>query len=110
MFQRKKKIDIPFIALIQTFGVIIYCTLIAGLFRIIAEISPEEPAGFLGSILILSLLVFSAAITGSLVFGYPAYLALTKRIKEALSVLAHTFLFGLVVIVVVLFVVVVLGV
>jgi len=42
----------------------------------------------------LTLLVFSAAITGTLVFGYPVYLVLVKnKIKEALTILAFTLLF-----------------
>lgn len=56
------------------------------------------PPRFLGSLLILVLLVFSAAVTGSIVFGYPAYLALNKRIKEALSILAFTLLYCLIII------------
>lgn len=44
----------------------------------------------------LTLLVFSAAVSGSIVFGYPAYLTLVKnKIKEALTILAFTLLYTL---------------
>ena len=41
----------------------------------------------------LTLLVFSAAVTGSLVFGYPVYLILNKQTKEGVSIFAYTLLF-----------------
>ena len=43
----------------------------------------------------LVLLVFSAAVTGSLVFGYPAYLAMQKKLKAAITLLGFTFLYFL---------------
>ena len=109
MFQRKKKIDIPFTAFLQIVGVVFYCFLIGSFFNLMAKMSLEPP-GFLGIILMLFLLVFSAAITGSLIFGYSAFLALNNRIKEALSLLAHTFLFGFISLIIILFVVLALGV
>lgn len=42
--------------------------------------------------LMLMLLVFSAAISGVLVFGLPIYLFLQKRIKDAIRVMFTTFL------------------
>lgn len=42
----------------------------------------------LAMILVLILLVLSAAISGILVFGYPSYLTLQKSYKEALLTLA----------------------
>ena len=61
-----------------------------------SEISARP--GLLGIVLMLLLLVFSAAVTGSMVFGYPAFLALNKNIREALRVLAYTLLYSLVII------------
>jgi hypothetical protein len=47
----------------------------------------------------LNLLVFSAAVTGSMVFGFPVYLALVKnKIKEALTILTFTALYALAII------------
>lgn len=39
---------------------------------------------FIAGFLVLILLVFSVAVSGILVFGYPAYLAFQKRFAEAL--------------------------
>ncbi len=73
-------------------GTVIYCGLIALFFNFMNK-SAGRP-GFFGFFLILLLLVFSAAITGTLVFGFPAYLAVVKnKIKEAITTLAFTLLY-----------------
>ena len=85
------------LGLLQAVGVIIYCAIIASFFFFMAK-SQANP-GFFGFFLMLLLLVFSAAITGSLVFGYPVYLAVVKnKIKEALEILAFTLLYALTII------------
>lgn len=85
------------IGLLQALGVTTYCAFIATFFYIMAQ-SRHEP-GFFGFFAMLMMLVFSAAMTGSLVFGYPTYLALVKnRVKDAITILAFTLLFSLVII------------
>jgi len=86
------KTNLSLIGLLQALGIVVYCGLIAGLLLLLGK-TDVTPAGFLGATLMLILLVFSAAITGSIVFSYPAYLALNKKIKEALSLLAYTLLY-----------------
>ena len=56
--------------------------------------------GYLGVFLMLVLLVFSAAVSGSLVFGLPAYLAFNKKIKEAITLLGYTLFFSFLIILV----------
>lgn len=85
------------IGLLQALGVAAYCGLIGLFFRYIKIVSPQIPE-LGGTVVLLLLLVFSAAITGFLVFGYPALLALEKEIKKALFILVHTFLFSLIII------------
>lgn len=81
------------IGLCQALGVTIYCALMAVLFSFLTQ-SRSRP-GFFGFFAMLMMLVFSAAVTGSLVFGYPAYLTLVKnKIKDALTILAFTLLFS----------------
>ncbi|MFH1522704.1 MAG: hypothetical protein ABIE43_02685 [Patescibacteria group bacterium] len=99
-----KKFSPNIIGLLQSIGVAIYCSLISGLFWLMHKVTPEPPA-FLGAIAILSSLVFSATVTGLLVFGYPAYLALNNKIKEALLVLAYTLLYSLLIIILFFFLV-----
>lgn len=89
-----KKINPSIIGLLQAFGVAIYCVLVVAIINYFGKIF-FAPPGFWSSVFILILLVFSAAVSGSIVFGYPAYLALNKRIKRALSVLAFTALYSL---------------
>ena len=82
------------IGFLQAIGISTYCALIALFFYTLSK--KPDPPGFFGFFLMLTLLVFSASITGSLMFGYPIYLALVKnKIKEALTILAYSLLFTL---------------
>ena len=85
------------IGLCQALLVALYYGLVATFFNYITHALPQP--GFYGFFLMLILLVFSAAVTGSLVFGYPAYLALAHRkVKEAAEILAYTLIFSLLII------------
>ena len=87
-----------FIGLLQSLGISAYCAAVALFFYFMAQ-NQKQP-GFFGFFLMLTLLVASAAVTGSLMFGYPAYLALAKnKIKEALTILAYSLAFTLLLIV-----------
>jgi uncharacterized membrane protein YbhN (UPF0104 family) len=103
-----KKLNPSLIGLLQALGVILYCALISGVLQIMGK-TFVQPAIFFSSVVILTLLVFSAAVTGSIVFGYPAYLVLNKKIKEALSVLAFTLLYCLGIVILILILIVALG-
>lgn len=85
------------VGLLQALGITIYCALIAIFFNFMTKTTAKP--GIFGFFLILNLLVFSAAVTGSIVFGFPAYLAVVKnKIKEALTILAFTALYALAII------------
>jgi len=81
------------IGFLQALGVAAYCALVVGFFTLMEKIFSQP--GFLGLFLMLVIFVFSAAVTGSLVFGYAAYLALDKKIKEALQLVSYTLLYSL---------------
>ena len=49
----------------------------------LGKIMPQQP-DILAGMMMLLLFVFSAGVSGVLVFGYPAYLAFQKRFNEAL--------------------------
>lgn len=105
-----KKLDSYLIGLLQASAVIIYCLFIAGLLNLFGNVF-TAPAGLLGSVFIyLVLLVFSAAVTGSIVFGYPAYLFLkTKQAKKSLLILSYTLLYCLAFIIIVVVATVMMG-
>ncbi|MCX6796324.1 MAG: hypothetical protein NTW06_02380, partial [Candidatus Falkowbacteria bacterium] len=63
-----KKLNPSLIGLLQAVGVIAYCILIAALLNFLGKTSIQPP-GILGFAAMLVVLVFSAAITGSIVFG-----------------------------------------
>ncbi len=83
-----------FIGLAQALGVIIYCLFVSGVFQLMKK-SNIQPPEFLIATFMMTFLVFSAATTGSLVFGYPVYLMMNKEIKKALWVLFSTLAFCL---------------
>ena len=90
-----KKCNPAIIGLIQAIGVVMYCVFIALIIGFLSRNFPQPPSIW-GPAIMLTLLVFSAAVTGSIVFGYPAYLFLKeKKIKIALQILAYTLIYCL---------------
>jgi hypothetical protein len=87
----KKKYPHWQIALLQAVGVLVYIFLLA---LVMSSLGDQfEPPGLVGIILVLTLLVLSAALTGSLVFGYSVYLAMQKKTKAAVQILGLTLLY-----------------
>lgn len=70
---------------------IIYVLLVAFLFSNLEKLLPTPPAMF-GFFFILLLFVFSAALSGLFVLGYPVYLVMQKKIKEAIMTFTATLL------------------
>lgn len=95
-----KKLNPSLIGFLQALGVVVYVILITGILQLLGN-TFIQPAAFFTSVAILSLLVFSVAVVGSIVFAYPAYLALNKKIKEGLSVLGFTLLYCLAMIIII---------
>lgn len=93
------KPNLSLIGFLQALGLILYCSLIAGLFWMF-DTYFNMPPRFVSTLIMLLLFVFSAAVTGTITFGYPAYLALNRQIKEALVVLSYTLLYCLSIIIV----------
>lgn len=79
----RQKYPLPLIAFGQALGVVGYTFLIGRFLQWAPEILPMP--GFAGIAMILSLLVFSVAVSGSLVFGYPLYLLIKGEVKTALA-------------------------
>lgn len=70
---------------------ITYVFLVANFMNRLDQIMSQTQE-IIGIIFMLLLFVFSAAVSGFLVLGYPAYLALEKRFKESFMTLAVTIL------------------
>lgn len=87
-----RKIKLANIGLLQALSVVIYCYFIAGFFQVMAAANVQPPQ-FLVAGFMLTLLVFSVAIIGSLIFGYPVILALNKKVKQALKLVSYTLLY-----------------
>ncbi len=85
-------------ALINACATALYVTAVASfLFYAPKFFEPNKNETVLVPILMLSLLVFSAAITGSLIFGKPAIWYFDGKKKEALLLLAYTIgVFGII--------------
>lgn len=78
-----------FIGFLQALAVALYCGLVGTFMWNLPKFESEDTA--LMPIFMLMLLVFSAGLTGSFVFAYPAYLAMNKKVKKALPILGFTF-------------------
>ena len=68
--------------------VVEYCILVALLILNMDTFFSSSDNSILAIVLMLILLVISAAITGVLVFGYPAYLFINKKFVEAIYSIA----------------------
>jgi len=89
-----------FIGFLESLGIVLYCVFISGFFMIMEKYLSTPPQ-FMGMAVMLVILVLSAAITGSMVFGYPVYLILKEnKVKEGLQVLGYfaLFLLGIIII------------
>ncbi len=99
-----KKLTLYQTGLLQALGIAIYAALISGFFVLLEKII-QEPPQFLAMLLMLCLLVFSAAVTGLLFFGYAVSLALKNKIIDALHLLGYTFVFSLLIILLIVIVI-----
>lgn len=77
------KMSQPFSAFLQTLGVVVYVSLLT-LLMVAMDGYASGPDNYSTMISVLLLLVFSAAVTGGLVFGYPALLVIKGKVKEGL--------------------------
>jgi len=99
-----RKPSLATIGLMQAVGGIAYCLLVAGLLSFMENIA-NRPPQIIAITFMLFLLVFSAAVSGSIVFAYPAYLITArKETKNAIMVLGYTLLFSALLIVALLLV------
>ena len=87
------KLSPTLVGFLQSLGVAIYCSLVALFFWSMGN-NLDEPPQILGMAMMLFLLVFSASVCGTLVFGYPVYLMMGQNIKRALQILAYTMVFS----------------
>jgi len=96
----KGEVNPALVGLAQSLAVTIYCAAVGGFIFFVGE-NDFQP-GFIGVFLMLVLLVFSAAITGLLVFGLPAYLALKNKMVEAIAILGYSLLFFFIIILIII--------
>ena len=76
-------------AFIDAFGTVIYIILIVSFMYSLQSIAPKEDI-ILVPIAMLLLFVFSAALTGVLVFGKPILWYIDGKKKEAISLMGYT--------------------
>jgi hypothetical protein len=84
--------SLPFIGFLQALGVVLYTMLVSVFMSWLGRRADTLPDQF-GAPVFLTLLVFSAAVTGLSVFGYPVYLAFQSRAGDALRIIAFTLFF-----------------
>ncbi len=93
MLTRKQKIDESEVLKFGFLGGIAqatYILLVAMFIQVMAVAGPVIEGRIGGMIMFLIVFVFSVAVSGILVFGYPAYLAIQKRYVESLMTAVTT--------------------
>lgn len=82
----------PLAGLLQAVGIVAYVMFVSWFFSAMENYSPPVAVDspFLFFIFFLTLFVFSAAVTGLLFFGFPAYLLLHAQLKKAFLVMGYT--------------------
>jgi len=83
------------IGLVQALGIVAYCSLVALFFQFANQGQPD-PKGIWAPVLMLTLLVFSVAVSGGIVFGYSAYLAMQNQLKDSIVLFIYTILYCLI--------------
>ncbi|MDD2806989.1 MAG: hypothetical protein PHW95_00510 [Patescibacteria group bacterium] len=68
-----------------------YCFIVVLVMESLNQAMPQGPSGSYGFLIFLLIFVFSAGVSGILVFGYPAYLAIQKRYIESLMTAITSF-------------------
>jgi len=79
-------------AFLNAIGTTLYIGAVGSFMYYGSMIKIGKRANFLAPIAMLLLFVFSAALTGSLIFGKPALLYVDGKKKEALTLLTYTLL------------------
>ena len=77
-------------AFLNALGTALYITLVAGFFSYVTKNPKPDKPTILIPMFTLMLLVFSASITSTLMFGRPVVWYLDGKKKEALSLLGYT--------------------
>jgi|GEM_PF-1455175 len=89
---KKERLNPVLVGLIQAALVVLYCALISCFFLFLSNVG-FYPGAFWGPLVMLVLLVFSAAVMGIVVFGYAVILAFDDQLKRAGRVLLWTLIF-----------------
>lgn len=91
-------------ALLNSLLTFLYIILVSSFMFFMNHNFHDTPDNFLAPVTMLLLFVFSAALTGSLVFGRPILWYIDGKKKEALKLLSWTLLFLFIILIIVLFV------
>lgn len=84
-----KKINPRAAGFLQAVAVVAYISALIKVMQVLGQTFGSQSENVI-AIIMLSLFVFSAALTGALVFGLPAYLILNKKTREGLTVFGST--------------------
>ncbi len=78
----------------QAAGVLAYIIFIASFFTFLGSSVEKDPPQIVAMTVMLTILVCSAAITGTMVLGLPAYCTFAKNnVERGLSILGYTLLY-----------------
>ena len=102
MFHKKGKHSLITISVLGGVAISLYCGLFTLMLWYAGDFLSSKMSNVLGSMFGLILLVFSVAVSGVCVFGYPAYLVMEKKYKQAFKAVGITLLTIFIVLLIVL--------
>jgi hypothetical protein len=89
-----KKISLPFLAFLQTSGLVVYIILLSIFFNFIEEELPMNATPYYGFGVMVLIFVISAVFSASLILGRAGYLFWEKRYKESFTIVKWTIIWG----------------
>jgi hypothetical protein len=90
-----KKLSLPFLAFLQTTGLVIYITLVTLFFTVLIPGEDSPNMGFYAPIIMLLVFVMSAVLSAVMILGRAGILFWEKRYKESFTLLAWTVGWGM---------------
>lgn len=95
-----KKVSLPFLAFLQTTGLVTYIIFLSVFFNFLENKMPVDGTPYFGFGIMVLIFVISAVLSSTLILGKAAYLFWEKRYKESLTIIKWTIIWGVLYIVI----------
>lgn len=90
-----KKISLPFLAFLQTSGLVTYIILLSLFFNFLEEKLPVSSTPYYGFGIMVLIFVISAVFSAFLILGKAGYLFWERKYKESFTIIKWTIIWGI---------------